>query len=151
MLMCGLLVPALGVALAACSGEPGAPPGDPDVEIVQLMVGSRSYRFNVVTHKVEGTMEERSAPLLPGDTAVQISGRFLAPGGELDAVANSSRFQLEVAPLDSTQVSFTRTGPFSGTLKMLRVQSQIVDIDIFLVEKATGHEVFRFDMPIVRY
>lgn len=109
-----LLVP----ALAACDDD-GTEPNDhaDDVAIIRLAVGTQT--FNIMQSGAQGGL---TIPV--GSTPV--TATFLAANN--DVLTIGSNFRLDVDSQNSSRVTFTRTGSFSGTLTGVAAGTAVVNV-----------------------
>lgn len=97
-------------AAAACDDDDPAGPDEdePEVATMRLTVGASTV--NVAEN---GTVT--GGPLVFTSGAA-VTAQFLRADGTPDPIANGAEFRLEVVPTTPANLTFARTGPFTGTL-----------------------------------
>jgi hypothetical protein len=123
-----LLVLVLG-SIAACDDDP-TEPEDPaeDLAVIRLSIGGQQVNIT------EGAGGSVTIPL--GATAV--SATFLdAAGLTLDL---GSAFELRLNSTNTARVTFTRSGPFAGSLNGLTAGNAVVEVVLWHIEEQ--HEDF---------
>lgn len=111
---------------AGCNDE--APPPEPMVETVELTVGTQ-----VVEVPSTG-----ASITISGNTSV--SARFLKADGTVETLVTADEFELRLESADTGVVTFTRSGPFAGTLN--KVAAGQTTIEVILFHTIEQHEDF---------
>ncbi|MGQ0560965.1 MAG: hypothetical protein ACT443_03720 [Gemmatimonadota bacterium] len=134
-------VPILGMALlAAACGSTSEPEPEPEVAIMRLTVGAQTINVNAETGAVTG------GPItLVANTTTPVSAVFLSANGQAEPLVTDATFRLDVRPADAT-VTFTRTGPFAGTLRGTTATNTSAEFALFHLEE--GHEEFEWPVSI---
>jgi hypothetical protein len=120
-------------ATTACERNPIEFDDEPDIAAVRLSVGNQ-----VVTINESGVQTPASVTVPMGTTA--ISAQFLRSDGQVETRVTSDVFRLEIVPSSAPGVTFTRTGPFAGTLNATTAGTKTVEVQAFHIEE--GHEDF---------
>lgn len=136
----GLMLAAV-VALAACSNEDStAPDNEPEVATIVLTVGTQTVTWNRASGAVTG-----GPILLTANTNVPVTAVFLRASGAADPLVTASTFELRVTPANNN-VTFTRTGPFAGTLRGTAAGSTSATFALYHLAEA--HSEYDFSAAI---
>lgn len=129
-----VLLLAVSLVGAACSDDSTEPDDDdePEVATLRLAVGAQTINVNVQSGVVTG-----GPILLATNTTTPVTATFLRADGSLEPLITNATFRLDVTPANTNIVTFTRTGPFSGTLRGVAAGSTSVDFSLFHLEE--GH------------
>jgi hypothetical protein len=136
------MLPVLAFALitSACGDDPVNEEPEPDVATMRLVVGTQSITVNANSGAVVG-----GPIVLPVNTNVGVTATFLRADGSPDPLVTATTFDLDVAPAVGN-VTFTRTGPFTGTLRGTVVGSTVVQFG--LLHLAAGHNEFEYNVAV---
>jgi hypothetical protein len=100
LLTAALLVP-------ACSDDEVEP--EPQVAFVEVSIGATVLRINE-----QGTVTGGSLSIPIGPTAISV--RFLKADGSVESLVTAAEFELRVTTNNTGIATFTRGGPFNGTI-----------------------------------
>ena len=110
--------------MAACSEDNGpidnADPGD-DVAMIRLTIGQ-------ATVDVTAGGASRGVDVPRGATAIDAA--FLNANGNPVTFPASSTFAIEVTSSNTGRLTFTRTGPFSGTLNGIQTGAATISVSL---------------------
>lgn len=128
------LIPTV-LVLGACDDDVIEPDNEPTFSTVVFTVGTQTVTMAEATGAVTGG----PITLQAGQNA-NMTATFRLANGSADPVVTASDFRLDVASDNSAIVSFTRTGPFAGTL--VAGQKGTTNLRIELFHIGEGHEEF---------
>jgi hypothetical protein len=132
---------AFALMTSACGDDPVDGGPEPDVATMRLVVGTQTINVNASNGAVTG------GPLvIASNTNVSVAGTFLRADGSPDPLVTGSTFALDVVVLPGSNVTFTRTGPFAGTLRGTTAGSTTIQFG--LLHLAEGHNEFEFNIPV---
>lgn len=136
------MAPVLALALmtGACGDDPVNEEPEPDVATMRLVVGTQTITVNANSGAVVG-----GPIVLPVNTNVTVTATFLRADGTADPLVTATTFDLDVTPALGN-VTFTRTGPFTGTLRGTVVGSTVVQFG--LLHLAEGHNEFEYNVAV---
>lgn len=136
------LVPVLGLTLltTACNKKTTEPNDEPAVTTMRLVVGTQTVNVNASNGAVTG-----GPIVLAANTNVAVAVTFLRSDGSPDPLVTATTFRMDATPANAN-VTFTRTGPFAGTLR--GTVSGATTIEFALFHLAEGHNEFDFDVPV---
>ena len=136
------MAPVLALALmtGACGDDPVNEEPEPDVATMRLVVGTQTITVNANSGAVVG-----GPIVLPVNTNVTVTATFLRADGTADPLVTATKFDLDVTPALGN-VTFTRTGPFTGTLRGTVVGSTVVQFG--LLHLAEGHNEFEYNVAV---
>jgi hypothetical protein len=129
-----LVVPALVLTLGAvaCEDEATPPEEEPEVATMRLTVGG-------ATVNVEEDGSVTGGPItISGNTT--ISAAWLKADGTAESLVNGTEFELTVEIADESFVTFSRTGPFAGTLNRVAAGTTTATFALLHIEEQ--HEDF---------
>lgn len=107
---------ALTLGAAACGDDDGGPDEpEPAVQTMRLTVGGTAYDFTTA-----------NTPTIPlrTNTATAVSAQFLRSNGQPETLVTAEQFELRVRATAASDLTFTRTGAFTGTLTTTRPAGQ---------------------------
>jgi hypothetical protein len=81
---------------------------EPEVATMRLTIGATTINVNQAGQVAGGPVS------IPRNTATPVTAQFLRADGSPDPAVNAQEFELSVAP--GAGITFTRGGPFNGTL-----------------------------------
>lgn len=115
---------ALLLSLVATACKESTDPGEeePEVASVRLTVGA-----STVTVAENGAVT--GGPLRITTADQPLSAVFLTADGSVESLVTSDEFRLDVA--GGTGVTFTRTGPFAGTMRGTAGTTTSVNVSLF--------------------
>jgi hypothetical protein len=116
-------------ALTACDDDP-VEPEEPEIGTVRLVIGTQ-------TLNVTGSGTAPAVTISGASTLV--TATFLDEDGA-PLTLNSSEFEIRLVPATSGRVTFTRTGPFTGTLTRVAAGTTLVAVSVFHLGE--GHDDF---------
>lgn len=128
-----LAVLVAGLALGACGDDPAAPDDEPKVATMRLVVGAQTVNVS------EGGVVTGGPIVLATGVDVPVVATFLRANGSPDPLVTSATFRLDVQP-GTSAVTFTRTGPFAGTLRGAQSGTTQLSFSLFHLEE--GHPDF---------
>ncbi|HXV85510.1 MAG TPA: hypothetical protein VD793_02370 [Gemmatimonadales bacterium] len=119
---------ALGVALLGGSC-PDEVEQEPEVAAVRLTVGTQTVEVSD-----NGTVTPAAGITINATT--NLSATFLRADGSTETLVTDAEFELRVTSQSTGVVTFTRTGPFAGTLNKLSTGPTQLSVELFhLVEQ----------------
>ena len=125
---------ALTLGAAACGDDDGGPEEpEPKVQTMRLTVGGTPYDFT-------GTTNPTIA--LRANTATTVTAQFLLANGQPEPLVTAETFELRIAPTTASDLTFTRTGAFTGTLTTSRAAGQTFSASAELYHRIEQHEDF---------
>lgn len=136
------LVPVLGLTFltTACSKKTTEPDDEPEVATMRLVVGTQTVNVNASNGAVTG-----GPIVLAANTNVPVAVTFLRADGSLEPLVTATTFRMDATPANAN-LTFTRTGPFAGTLRGTAAGATTVEFALFHL--AEGHNEFDFDVPV---
>ena len=137
------MVPALGLALlaTACEDKTGPDEEDePDVATIQLLIGTQTVSINTGNGVVTG------GPInLALNSSSLVTATFLRANGTADPIVTPTDFELRVEQA-TTGITFTRTGPFAGTLRGTTAGNGSAKFILYSTDH--GHPEYEYVVPI---
>lgn len=133
---------ALSLVSVACSDDdPTEVEEEPEFTTMRLVVGAQTVNITRANCSVSG------GPINLGlNTATAVSATFLLANGSADPVVTSAGYELRVTPANAN-LTFTRTGPFAGTLRGTTAGQTTAKVELYSTEH--GHpEVECLSVPI---
>jgi hypothetical protein len=128
-----MIAPALIVAAGVLACDESTPPEEePAVATMRLTVGG-------ATIDVEEDGSVTGGPITISATTA-ISAAWLKADGTAESLVTGAEFELTVESADEGIVTFTRTGPFAGTLN--KVAAGTATAEFALLHIAEQHEDF---------
>ena len=125
---------ALTLGAAACGDDDGGPEEpEPQVQTMRLTVGSTTYDF---------TTSSTPTISLRANTATTVSAQFLLANGQPEPLVTADVFELRIMPTAASDLTFTRTGAFTGTLTTTRAAGQSFSASAALFHREEQHEDF---------
>ena len=130
------MAPVLAFALiaSACGDDPVDAGPEPDVATMRLVVGAQTINVNADNGVVTG-----GPIVIAANTNVSVTATFLRADGSPDPLVTGSAYGLDVVP-SLPSMTFTRTGPFTGTLRGTVAGSTTVQFG--LLHLGPGHTEF---------
>ena len=125
---------ALTLGAAACGDDDGGPEEpEPQVQTMRLTVGGTAYDFTT-----------SSTPTIPlrANTATTVTAQFLLANGQPEPLVTAEVFELRIAPTAASDLTFTRTGAFAGTLTTGRAAGQSFSASAALYHRGDDHNDF---------
>jgi hypothetical protein len=134
-----LLILAATIAFAACSDDPTDTDPADSVAQLRLAIGAQTITIN------QGGAITGGPVTIPAAGAT-ITATFLDAGSQ-PVVIPTTQFQLNVILDGSGRLTFTRTGPFAGTLT--RVSAGAASLSVSLFHTGAQHDDFGpFVVPV---
>ena len=133
----GAVLLALGTT-AACDDPIDV---DDEPEVTTIRVTATRPGGQTETISVTANSQSPATVNLPSGTT--ITAAFLRADGSVETLVNANDFELRVAPVTSG-VTFTRTGPFAGTLNASTAGTKTVNLELFHLEE--GHPELTFPL-----
>ena len=125
---------ALTLGAAACGDDDGGPEEpEPQVQTMRLTVGGTAYDF---------TTSSTPTISLRANTATTVSAQFLLANGQPEPLVTADVFELRIAPTTASDLTFTRTGAFTGTLTTTRAAGQTFSASAALFHRGDAHNDF---------
>ena len=142
MLRSKWIVPVLGFALVttACKDDTTEPDDEPEVATMRLVVGTQTVNVNASNGTVTG-----GPIVLALNTSVPVAVTFLRADGSTEPLVTATTFRMDATPANAN-VTFTRTGPFAGTLRGTSAGASTIKFALFHL--AERHNEFDFDVPV---
>jgi len=123
----------LAGAVAACGDDPVDEEQEPEIATMRLVVGAQTITVNE-----SGTVT--GGPITIGAAGATVTASFLRSNGTPDPLVTGAVFQLTVTSDNAGVATFTRTGPFTGTLAGTTNGSTVLRFALLHIEEA--HEDF---------
>jgi len=131
----------IALVATACSDDPTHVEEEPEVATMRIIVGNDTVNVNAKTGAVTG------GPIMlttGQDAAVTV--QFLGGNGVADPLVQATTFRLDVTPASTAAATFTRTGPFTGTLR--GVQAGNTSVSFALLHLEHDHEEFKWPVSV---
>jgi hypothetical protein len=129
------LIPAALLAVA-CSTEPDL---EPQVATMRIAIGGQTIDVDDAGVVTGGPI------VIAATTSFTVS--WLRADGSPDPLVTADEFEVQVVPTNTGLVTFTRTGPFAGSLNRVAAGSTTISFALLHVEE--NHEDFGpFNVPI---
>ena len=125
---------------SACGNDPVDESEEPNVATMRLVVGAQTINVNAYNGAVTG-----GPIVLAVNTNVPVTATFLRADGSADPLVIAAMFDLDVTPALGN-VTFTRTGPFAGTLRGTVVGTTVVQFG--LLHLGEGHNEFEHNVAV---
>ena len=116
-------------AVSACS-DSVEPEAEPDVATLRLTIGTQTVSVNVSSGAVTG------GPIVIPRGSTVVAATFLRADGSAEPLVTATTFRLDVTSGNNAIVTFTRTGPFAGTVNGLQTGTGTVTFALFHLEEA---------------
>jgi hypothetical protein len=127
----------LGILATACD-DPAAPPPEPEVATLRLIIGGND---TVLVNTENGNVV--SGPItIAANTA--FTAQFLKADSTAETLVNDTEFRLDVTPANTGVVTFTRSSAFAGMLNKVTAGSTTINFALFHL--AEQHN--EFDHPV---
>ena len=124
-------------AVAACNdrAEPDDDPGE-EVESMWLVVtqGTTNTTYTIAT---SGTVTPSPLRVPAGQSTV--TATFLRADGSVVSASDLADFRLELSPRSGSTLTFTRTGPFVGTLNVTASNGTVIPVTLCLFHAGENH------------
>lgn len=114
------LVGLMVTGVTACDDDPADVEEEPEVQTIRLVVGSQTINF---------IASQPAAFIARGAHNVSVS--FLRANGSVDPVVNATDFEVQITAANTSIVTFTRTGAFTGTLTGVAAGSTTLKVCLF--------------------
>ena len=125
---------ALTLGAAACGDDDGGPEEpEPQVQTMRLTVGGTAYDF---TPSTTPTISLRA------NTATAVTAQFLLANGQPEPLVTAEVFEVRITPTTASDLTFTRTGAFAGTLTTTRAAGQTFSASAALYHRGDDHNDF---------
>ena len=133
----GAVLLSLG-ATTACD-DPIDVDDEPEVTTIRVTAVKPGGQTEMIS--VTANSQNPTTVNLPSGTT--ITAAFLRADGSVEPLVNATGFELRVTPITSG-VTFTRTGPFAGTLNASTAGSKTVNLELYHLGE--GHEEITFPL-----
>jgi len=141
-----LVVAAAAIAFGGCKKKSTEVEQEPEVATMRLTIGTGATAQTVNVNAATGVVT--GGPIsIKVNTATTIAATWLKADGSTDAIASTSEFQLNIAGLSPTSITFARTGDFTGTLTGTATTTSGTGM-FSLFHKGEGHEEFEWAVTI---
>jgi len=124
---CGALAVVATAGLLACDDIDDPPLDESKVATIRLTVGTQ-------TITIAEDCVISGGPIRIGAGTTPIAASFLLAGGEPDPIVTGTNFQLRFTLANAGLASFTRTGPFTGTLTRSAAGNTTATVALFHFE-----------------
>ena len=131
---------ALLAVVSACSDDdPIEPEEEPEVQSVRL-TSAATPAFAITINKTNG---QPSGPLRIAVGATPIAAAWLKADGTNETLISDAEYELRIVPTTATNLSWSATGAFSGTLTTTGLTSgQTTTATVALRHKVEQHDDF---------
>ena len=105
------------------------PEPEPEVETLRLTIGTQTVSVNIDSGVITG------GPVVIQRGNTNLLAVFLRADGTPDPLVTATTFRLEVTSSNNAVLTFTRSGPFTGTLNGLQAGTATVSFALFHLEE----------------
>jgi hypothetical protein len=120
-------------AIAGCRGITDDDDNEVPIAAVRLTIGTQTVTIN------QETGAQSNAVTLAANAPTAITAVALRADGQVETLVTAADFELRVTPV-TNNVTFTRTGPFSGTITRTAAGAATVQVSFWHL--AEGHPEF---------
>ena len=117
--------------VSACGDDGVEPEPEPEVATLRLVIGTQTVSVNVASGAVTG------GPVIIARGNTNVTATFLRADGSAEPLVTGTLFRLDASSSNSAVVTYTSTGPFTGTLNGLQAGTGTVTFALFHLEE--GH------------
>jgi hypothetical protein len=117
--------------VSACSDDPVEADPEPEVATLRLVIGTQTVSVNVASGVVTG------GPVVIARGNTNVTATFLRADGSAEPLVTGTLFRLDGTSSNNAVLTYTSTGPFTGTLNGLQAGNGTVTFALFHLEE--GH------------